>query len=114
ALAAVDDPLQHPHVLAEAGPEEVAVVALAKPVDVEDARAVGHPLAHAEPVDEVVADVVADEREHGHRVAADDADLSGGGGGGLRAYGCADVDAVRPVERLEHEGNDLAAPPAED
>src|SRR5271157_4876188 len=34
----VDDPLQHAHVLAEPGPEEVAVVVTAKPVDAEDAR----------------------------------------------------------------------------
>ena len=36
--AALDDPLQHAHVLAEARPEELAVGVLAEPVDAEDAR----------------------------------------------------------------------------
>jgi hypothetical protein len=67
------------------GQRNLPFVVLAEPVDVEDARAVLHLLAHAEPVHEVVADVVANEREHGHRIAAHDADLPGGGGGGLGA-----------------------------
>ena len=48
---------------------------------------------HHDPVAEVVAHVVAAERQHGHRVAAHLADGAGGGGGGLRAHGGADVDA---------------------
>jgi hypothetical protein len=35
---AVDDPLQHAHVLAESGPDELAVGVLAEPVHVENAR----------------------------------------------------------------------------
>ena len=38
AIAAVDDPLEHAHVFAEAGPEELARRVLAEPVDVENAR----------------------------------------------------------------------------
>ena len=38
AAHAVDDPLEDAHVLAEARPEELAVLVLAEPVDVEDAR----------------------------------------------------------------------------
>ena len=41
AAAAVDDPLEHAHVLAEARPEKFAVVVLAEPVHVEDARRIG-------------------------------------------------------------------------
>src|SRR4030095_10065572 len=37
-FAAIDDPLEHAHVLTEAGPEELSVRALAKPVHVEDER----------------------------------------------------------------------------
>ena len=37
-MGAFDDPLEHPHVLAEARPHEVAVVVGAEPVDAEDAR----------------------------------------------------------------------------
>ena len=38
ATDTVDDPLEDAHVFAVAGPEELAVIALAEPVDVEDAR----------------------------------------------------------------------------
>ena len=38
ALAATDDPFEHSQVVAEAGPEELAVGALAEPVHVEDLR----------------------------------------------------------------------------
>ena len=38
AVAAAEDPLQHARVLAEAGPQELAVLVLAEPVDVEDPR----------------------------------------------------------------------------
>src|SRR5580704_15802350 len=37
AVGTVDDPLQHAHVFAEAGPQEVAIPILAEPVYVEDA-----------------------------------------------------------------------------
>ncbi len=38
AVAAAEDPLQHARVLAEPGPQELAVLVLAEPVDVEDLR----------------------------------------------------------------------------
>src|SRR5690606_726672 len=38
AAAAIDDPLQHAHVLAEAGPQEATLAVLAEPVHAEDAR----------------------------------------------------------------------------
>ena len=60
-------------------------------------------LPHVEPVAEIVAHVVAAERQHGHGVAADLADLAGGGGGGLRAHGRPDVNAVAPVEGLKDQ-----------
>ena len=65
-------------VLAEAGPQELAVVVLAEPVDVEDPRQLGA-LAPAdlEPVGEVVGHVVAAERQHRHRVEAELADVPG-------------------------------------
>src|ERR1044072_2122038 len=44
ALAAAEDPLEHAAVLAEAGPEELAVGVFAEPVDVEDTRQVPAPL----------------------------------------------------------------------
>src|SRR5690606_26105602 len=63
ALAAAEDPLQHAAVLAEAGPEEVAVGVFAEPVDVEDPRQLrALAAADLQPVGEVVAHVVAAER----------------------------------------------------
>ena len=57
ALDALDDPLEHPAVLAEARPQEAAVVVAAEPVDVEDLRQLGGVvlLADRDPVVEVVA-----------------------------------------------------------
>ena len=87
ALHAIDHPEEDAQVLAEAGPEEPAVRAGAEPVHVEDGGRTGELAAHVEPVLEVVGHVVAAERQHGHGIAAHDADLAGGGGGRLRAHG---------------------------
>ena len=62
------------------------------------------------PVPQVVAHVVAAERQHRHRVAAHHADLAGRRGGGLRAERRAEEHAVLPVERLEHQRD--VGPPA--
>ena len=71
AVAAAEDPLQHARVLAEAGPQELAVVVLAEPVDVEDLRQLGAvAAADLQPVREVVGHVVAAERQHRERVEA--------------------------------------------
>ena len=99
-MHAVDDPLQHAHVLAEAGPEELAVLVAAEPVDVEDPRRVLQAAAEVEPVVEVVAHVVAAERQHGERVAADLAELAERGGRHFRAHRGGRVHAECPVERL--------------
>src|SRR5687767_11339861 len=50
ALAALQDPLDHPHVLAVAGPEELAVRTLAEPVDQEDPGRPRHARTHLQPV----------------------------------------------------------------
>ena len=111
AMDAVDDPLEDAHVLCVAGPEEAAVLVLAEPVDVEDARGDGERALHFDPVAEVVSHVVAAEGQHGHGVAADPACGRAGCGGGLRAHGCAGVDAGGPVEGLvdERDGGGAAA-----
>jgi hypothetical protein len=69
---------------------------------------------HREPVLEVVAHVVAAEGQHRERVAAHDADLARGRGGGLRAHRGAEEDPVRPVEGLDHQGHGGGAAAAED
>ena len=79
AVDAVDDPLEDAAVLAEPGPEELAVLALAEPV---------HPVELGQPARrsrwpmssqccEVVAHVVATEREHGEGVEAELAHRAG-------------------------------------
>jgi hypothetical protein len=45
AVDAVEHPLQHADVFAEAGPQELSVVVAAEPVDVEDMRRVSESLA---------------------------------------------------------------------
>ncbi len=114
AADAVDDPLEDAHVFAVAGPEELAVWALAEPVDVEDAGRGGEVALHLEPVTEVVAHVVAAEGKHGHGVAADFADGAAGCCGGFRAHGGADVDAGGPVEGLVDERHGGGTAAAED
>ena len=113
-MDAVDDPFEHAHVVAETGPEEAAVVVAAEPVHAEDARGIGDALAHVHPVAEIEGHVVAAKGQHGHRVAAHLPDLARGGGGGLAAHRRADVNAVRPVERLVDERHGGGAASAED
>ena len=112
--AAVDDPLQDAHVLAVARPEEASLVALAEPIHHEDLRRVRHAPEHREPVREVRARVVADEREHRHRVATDASDRAGDRRGRLRAGGRAEVDAVRPIEGLERQRDGVGPAAAEE
>src|SRR2546428_426182 len=57
--AAIHDPFQHAHVLAEAGPHEFTVLVGAEPVDGEYFGRPSDRTAHREPVPEVVADVIA-------------------------------------------------------
>jgi hypothetical protein len=92
----------------------LSVVVAAEPVDVEEARQVLDLGAHFEPVVEVLAHVVADERQHRHRVAAHAGGEADGGGGGFRAHRGAHVDAVRPVEGLVDQRHRLRAAAAED
>src|SRR3984957_6191212 len=65
-LDAVDNPLEHPAVLAEARPQELAALAAPEPVDEEHLRQLGlvRVLAQVDPVLEVVAAVVAQEWHH--------------------------------------------------
>ena len=113
-LAAIEHPGEHSQVLAEARPEELAGRILPEPVDVEDARRMLELGADVEPVRPVIAEVVAAERLHRHRVASHDADLAGGGRGGLGSHRGAHQHTVRPVARLVHQRRELAPPAAED
>lgn len=72
--AALEDPLQDAGVFSEARPEEGARGwVLSEPVDVEDLRQLSGSFSalHAQPVSEVVTEVVAEERPHGEGVVHD-------------------------------------------
>ncbi len=103
ACGAVHDPLQDAHVVAEAWPQELALFVFAEPVHVEDARTLAETTLHGDPVAEVVAHVVAAERQHGHGVTAHFADGARSGSRHLTAHGGACIDAADPVEGLINE-----------
>jgi hypothetical protein len=68
----IENPFQHAHVFAVAGPHEFAVGMLAEPIHMEDARAIARALSHAKPVDQIIADVESDEGEHRHGISIED------------------------------------------
>jgi hypothetical protein len=99
------------------GHRKPAVVAAPEPVDVEDLRQLAASpslLAHRRSSAEVVAGVVADERQHRHRVAAHHADLP------VAAAVVSDdsvaprYDAVNPVARLGDQRIVVRRRPAEE
>ena len=111
--AALEHPVQHAQVVPEARPEVLAGRVLAEPVDVEDARRVRQARAGLQPVREVVAEVVAGERLHGHRVATHDADIAGGRGGGFGGDRGGHQHAVLPAAGLVDERRQFAPASAE-
>ena len=69
-FTAIDDPFEHPHVLAEARPEEFSIPAFAGPIHIEDERRVCETFSDTDPMPEIIADIVSAERQHRHRIAA--------------------------------------------
>ena len=99
ALAALDDPVEDTHIVAEARPDEVAVLVLLEPVNVEDLRSlVTEDLAHFEPVSPVVTNIVADEGLHSHRIVTENAYSTSSSSSCLRGNSRAHVSTVCPVE----------------
>ena len=117
AFDAVDHPLQHAHVLAVTRPHELAVGVLAEPVDAEDrgqrVALLFQFLFHVQPVLEIVAHVVAAERQHGEGIAAHHALRAKGGSGGFGAHGGSHVDAFGPVAGFGHQRHGGGAAAAE-
>src|SRR4051812_15740692 len=101
AFASIDDPLQHVHVFAKAGPEKLSVGAFPEPVYVEDQGRIFQARAHLEPVAKIIAHAVSAEREHRHRIASNLSDCARRRRRRLRGHGRTDIDAVDPIERLE-------------
>src|SRR5947199_244516 len=83
-FAAIDYPVQHSHVIAETRPQKFSVRRFAEPVHVKNQWWIGKPFAGFEPVPEIIADVVAAERQHCHRIAPDLPDRAGCGRGRFR------------------------------
>src|SRR2546427_5637808 len=90
-------PLQHAHVLAKSRPDKSALRVAPKPVDAEDLRRMLHSAAHVQPVSEIVAHVIAAEREHRHRIAPHDAHLSGNRSARVRAERGRHIYALFPA-----------------
>src|SRR5438477_6765809 len=80
AFASIDHPFEHAHVVAETGPKKLAALAFAEPVHVKNERRIGQTFSNCEPMAEIIADVVAAERQHRHRIATDLADRAGSSG----------------------------------
>src|SRR5580658_8862659 len=82
AVAALENPSQDAAVLAITGPEELAILILAKPIHVKNFGELrsGRLLSDLKPVREVVAHVIPAKWKHGHGIAAQAADLSDAGG----------------------------------
>ena len=113
-LRTLENPLQHAQVVAEAGPEELAAFVGAEPVHAEDPRRLRQRRADVEPVREVVAHVVAAERQHRHGIAPQHADLAGGRRRRLRRQRRAEERAVLPVARFVDERHAPLPPRAEE
>src|SRR4030095_7292557 len=86
AFTAIDDPFQDSHVVPKAGPEKFPGGVFAEPINMKNERRPRWPRPVLEPVPEIVADVVAAERQHGHRIAPHLADRAGRGGGGVGGH----------------------------
>ena len=104
SVTAAENPVKDSSIFSEAWPQEVVVGVLAEPVDVVDLGQleVGF-LLEAEPVFEVVAEVVAEERPHGEGVVHDDLPDVLGRSRRFRSHGRPHEHAVLPVERFVHQ-----------
>ncbi|CAI8056245.1 hypothetical protein GBAR_LOCUS30649 [Geodia barretti] len=113
-VAATQDPVDDPAIIAEPGPDEVPLGVLAEPVHVEHLWKFGTgSLLHLAPVLHVLAEVVAKKRSHGKRIVEDDflPLVIGGCGRRLRAKAQPHVDRVLPAERFEHQRDCFRATP---
>ena len=95
AASPLHDPLEDAHVFAKAGPEKFAVLPLAEPVHVENASRLAQCALHIDPVAEIVAHVITAEWQHGHGIASNFPEGSGGSRSHLRAHRGAYVNTLR-------------------
>ena len=113
-LTAISNPLEHPHVFGESGPEEVSIGIFAEPIHMEKPRKMFDGAAHFQPVMEIVAHVVSTEWHHRHRVASHHADRPRRRRRRLTAHGRSHVHAMSPIKRLIHQRHGAGTPPPKD
>jgi len=114
ACAAVKDPEKNTHIVAKAGPDEVAFIVGSEPVNVEDKGNVRHDVRHAEPMSKVIAHIVAAEGKHSHGVSSYYADSTGSSCGSFGSHSGTNEYAVGPVKGLIYEGSGLSSSATED
>src|SRR6202051_3273140 len=118
AVAALENPFQHAAVFAITRPQKFFLIfILAKPIYIKQLRkfrsATLRP--HFDPVRQVIAHVVATERKHCHRVAAELPHFSGDGSSGLTAHRRPQKRSMLPVKSFSDEGdNSRASSPEQD
>ena len=114
AVCAIHHPLQHAHILAIAGPQELAVGILQEPIHMKNPGCLTQAARHLDPMPEIVAHVIAAEGQHRHGVAAHLADGAGCGRGHFRSHRRAGINARAPIEGLIHQRHRRRAAAAED
>src|SRR5436190_8363570 len=91
SFTALENPFQNAHVVPETRPEKFAISVFTEPIHVKDQRRPGESLTHLEPMREIIANVVAAERQHRHGIAPHLPDCACCGGGRLRSHCRADI-----------------------
>ena len=113
ALAAVNDPLEHPHVIAKTRPEKFPIGTLAKPVYVKDEWRIRQTSTDFKPVLEVIAHAISAKGQHCHRVTSHLTNRARRGSGGFRSHGRADINAVSPIHGAKNQRHRVAPASAE-
>src|SRR5258708_7020650 len=103
AFHSFQNPLQNADVFAVTGPQKLSISTFAEPVHMKNLRRFWYFPAHIQPVLEIVRHVVTAEWEHGHWIAARNADIAGRCRSRLAGHGCANEDPMLPVIRLVNE-----------
>src|SRR4029077_5571275 len=101
--ASIDDPFENPHVLAKTGPQKFIRSTFPEPVYVKDLWRFSQLFAHLQPMAKVIPHVVAAERQHSHRIAADLTNGPDCRRRHFRSHRCADVNSMDPVECLKDQ-----------
>src|SRR4030095_4376585 len=92
----VENPFEHTHVFAETGPEKVAVSVFSKPIHVKNCWRLPEALRHPKPISEIIAQMIAAERQHGHWIAPHLAGPSSSRSRPFTRHSRPEIDAISP------------------